>query len=138
MISEDKLTAACALIGATILLSRLEPLANAGGSLTPPLSQMRRVRAFAPQQRTDTAVLGGRVRLDQDLLLVLGREPPAFRFGHHFWTGWTTVPASRRRRRLDFVRSRFARPVYVQRTPKPKKTAMELNSALGFSFRPEH
>jgi hypothetical protein len=100
---------------------------------------MRRVQAFAPQQRTDTAVLGSRVRLGQDLLLVLGREPPAFRFGHHFWTGWTTGRLRRRLcRRLDFVLSRFARPLYVQRTAKPKKTAMELNSALGFSFRPEH
>ena len=54
---------------------------------TIPSSSLRRVQAFAPQQRTDTAVLGSRVRLGQDLLLVPGREPPEFRFGHHFWVG---------------------------------------------------
>lgn len=68
-------------------LSWLESLVNTGGSFTPPLSQMRRVQALAPQQRTDAAVLRRRVSLRQYLLLVGGREPPAFPFGHDFRVG---------------------------------------------------
>src|SRR5213594_3988517 len=65
-------------------LSWLKPLLNAGLPITPPLHQVRRVQTFAPQEGTDGATSGCLVGLRQNLLLVLGGEPPALRFGHHF------------------------------------------------------
>jgi len=65
----------------------LKPLTNTGSSFTPPLPQMRRVQTLAAQKGADAAVLGSRVGLRQNLLLVVGCEPPALRFGHDFGIG---------------------------------------------------
>jgi hypothetical protein len=118
----------------------LKPLPNAGGSFTPPLPQMRRVQTFAAQKGADAAELGSRVRLCQDLLLVVGREPPAFGFRHDLGIGMD----GRRRLNAGFtVRCTsfgLASLVLTTSSGRQSRRRQRWNWILhlGFSFRPEH